>query len=1119
MLAALHMILHARRLLAVEPDQRLPALLRRSREFQNSVSTRLQAQVLDALQELLDGLQRADRVTDGKLLAPWRDTDDHRQTVYHGLVTALLRTVFVLFAEERRLLPLDAPLYRASYALTGLHARLVAAHERHGDGLDTRFGAWAQMIALFRMLYRGADAREVPDGFAVPARKGELFDPARFPFLEGRTDVTAHEGPLDLPKISDGVVHRVLDRLLVLDGERLKYSDLAVEQIGSVYEGIMGYTLEVAEDRSLRVRVGAAGHGAVDVVIDLQRFRSLSRKDFSKHLTETLGLDLSDATKKLVEAAKTPDDVQAALSTQRAFKKLHPIDPGWMYLQPGEERRRSGSHYTPRSLTAPIVEKTLRPVLAALGEHPTPAQILSLRVCDPAMGSGAFLVEVCRQLAAALEAAWAHHQCVPSVPPDEDLHLHARRRVAQRCLYGVDRNPLAVELARLSLWLETFARDHAFTFVDHCLRHGDSLVGASLEQVRAVALDVAKGAQLDTVAKVVGDTLTKVKTLRAAIHAVGDDDPPDNDSLRALWKQAQDALFEARAVGDLVVAAFFGQKSDRDRAKWLSAWHPAVMRWLGGEGSGAEVQRETKRVLAEKGVVPFHWALEFPEVFEGGRGGFDAFVGNPPFVGGGKISGALGAEYLDWLKALHEESHGNADLVAHFFRRAFNLLRDGGTFGLIATNTIAQGDTRSTGLRWICTHGGSIYEARRRYKWPGIAAVVVSVIHVLRGSWHGPRFFDGAAKPDITAFLFYRGGSEDPAIVAPNDGVLSKGADIGGIGFTFDDQQRRTSDVTSIAVMKALVEKDPRNQERIFPFLGGEELNDDPEQKPHRYVINFGEMSEAEARSWPDLMAIVEAKVKPERLKNNRESYRRYWWHFAEKRAEFFRLIRGKSRVLAIARVSQTFAFVFLPNGYVYSEKIFVFNEDRDAFFAVMQSRVHETWARFFSTTMKDDLQYTPSDCFETFPFPPDWENSPALSDLGARYHAHRAERMKSTVGTKKPEGLTATYNRFHDRHDRTPAIETLRALHAAMDRAVLDAYGWTDLRPVYDYRVQLDERVRLTWDDDTRDEVLARLLEENRRRAATERAAQAPAATKAPAKGAKGGKKKGDAGPLLPGV
>src|SRR5262249_30088451 len=150
-----------------------------------------------------------------------------------------------------------------------------------------------------------------------------------------------------------------------------------------------------------------------------------------------------------------------------------------MILQPSDERRRSGSHYTPRLLTEPIVRTTLRPIFERLGPNPRPQQILDLKVCDPAMGSGAFLVEACRQSAEALVRAWHAHDVVPVIPPDEDEILHARRIVAQRCLYGVDKNAMAVDLAKLSLWLATLAKDHPFRFLDHALRCGDSLVGLS----------------------------------------------------------------------------------------------------------------------------------------------------------------------------------------------------------------------------------------------------------------------------------------------------------------------------------------------------------------------------------------------------------------------------------------------------------------------------------------------------------------------------------------------------------------------------------------------------------------------------------------------------------------
>ena len=162
----------------------------------------------------------------------------------------------------------------------------------------------------------------------------------------------------------------------------------------------------------------------------------------------------------------------------------------------------------------------------------------------------------------------------------------------------------------------------------------------------------------------------------------------------------------------------------------------------------------------EKGIKPLHWDVVFPDVFDRNNPGFDVFVGNPPFAGKNTIADGSPVGILDWYKQLHPESHGNADLVAHFFRCSFSLLRPGGSLGLIATNTIAQGDTRSTGLRWICLNDGTIYAARKRYKWPGVAAVLVSVVHLLKGAYAGVKLLERRPVKQITAFLLANAAPE-----------------------------------------------------------------------------------------------------------------------------------------------------------------------------------------------------------------------------------------------------------------------------------------------------------------------------------------------------------------------
>jgi hypothetical protein len=211
----------------------------------------------------------------------------------------------------------------------------------------------------------------------------------------------------------------------------------------------------------------------------------------AKWLKETIGLSAAQG-EKLSEELKDAEGhavlealAKFAVATKKGDPSLSRAKARQLVLQPGTERRRTSSHYTPRSLSAPIVRRTLEPLLAVMGEAPASERILNLKVCDPAMGSGAFLVEACRFLADHVLAAWTRECKVAGIAEAHGVPLlHARRMVAQRCLYGVDKNEAAVELAKLSLWLVTLSKTLPFTFLDHSLRHGDSLVGLDFDQIR-----------------------------------------------------------------------------------------------------------------------------------------------------------------------------------------------------------------------------------------------------------------------------------------------------------------------------------------------------------------------------------------------------------------------------------------------------------------------------------------------------------------------------------------------------------------------------------------------------------------------------------------------------------
>ena len=1087
-LAAFDMLLSAEALFGTG-EASLPALLRRSREAQAEVSTRLARQVLAALYELLRGFVAADAHRGG-LEALARESP---KRLYNGLVVVLMRLVFLLYTEDRGMMP-DHPVYQQHYSLGGLFARLRADAAAYPDTMDQRYGAWAQLLALFRLVYGGGRH----GGLSFAARKGRLFDPARFPFLErlangpGATEDGAGGGA-DLPLAPDGTVWRVLENLMVLDGERLSYRTLDVEQIGSVYEAIMGFRIELTAGRSIAVRspkrTGAA------VVVDVDELLSAAGGKRARAVAERTGHKVAGAADAALRRAETVEDVVAALEGRIDRDATPDVVPAQTpVLQPTDERRRSGSHYTPSTLTGPIVAETLRPIFDRLGPAPAPERILDLKVLDPAMGSGAFLVEACRQLARKLVDAWHAHGGPPGRSArDEDELLHARRAVARRCLHGVDKNPMAVELARLSLWLVTFAKDDEFTFVDHALRHGDSLVGLSLQQIEALHWRRDAPADRLLAEDRVRRHVAAARDLRARIHAARENAPADE--LNDLLRRADSERRRVAICGDLVLLAFFKGTKPAERER-MRREHAAYVTTDQADRYRGEIEAWR---AAEPPLTPFYWEIEFPEVFERENPGFDAIVGNPPFQGGRNISAVQGSTYSNWLLHLNEDSNGGADLVAHFFRRAFDLIRQNGAFGLLATNTIAQGDTRSTGLRWICNAGGEIYRARTRLKWPGLAAVVVSVICVLRGRFTGGKRIDDKETRSITAFLFDQGGHDDPARLAANTGKSFQGSIVLGMGFTFDDTD--TKGVASpLAEMRRLIKENPHNKEVIFPYVGGKEVNEspgDPAHVHHRYVINLGERDEQECRNrWPELMSIVESRVKPERAKKDGKKYPRMvheWWKHWNARPELHAAIAGLQRVLAISRVGQHAAFTFLPNGMVYSDALIVFPFTTHAAFCALQSRVHEIWARFFGSSMKDDLRYTPSDCFETFPFPGHWETHPALEAAGREYHGFRAALL-----VRNGEGLTRTYNRFHDRDENAPDIARLRDLHADMDRAVLDAYGWRDVPTDCDFLLdyEIDEETwggkkkpyRYRWPDAVRDEVLARLLELNAERAEAER-------------------------------
>ncbi len=1162
------MLLDGDRVLHVAEDRKLHAILKRSREMQGEVTTELSRQVFGALELLLKGFEAADHRANGSLLRPVMQREGpyapeferyamsqaegegdvvspHRSfggsdtaksqkhsgddPLYEGLLTVLLRLVFLLYAEDSVLLPTEHPLFSQHYSIYGLFERLERERGLYPDAMDRRHAAWPSLLALFRAVYLGVEHGD----FKLPPREGHLFDPHRYPFLEGFEsesvpvrDVAA-QSEAQVPTLDDETVYLVLQSLIYLKGARLSYRALQVEQVGSVYEGLMGYRTErVVADA---VRIKPSDSKTAPQWLSVETLLEVKPAQREKWLKESIGLKGKRAKEMLKDIKKAEADldgeelgnaVLARLEEERV-KGSSVARVGRIVIQPGEERKRTSSHYTPQSLSGPIVARALEPLLKCFGDVPTSEQILSLKVCDPAMGSGAFLVEACRYLGERLVDAWRREGRIEDLKQDEDPLIAARRQIAERCLYGVDKNPFAVELGKLSLWLVTLSKEKPFTFLDHTLRCGDSLVGCSLEQI--TAFDWKAGVE-DPTAKDKGKKKRKKKqepaqmelrfdeelkfSLEEAIEArqlveklSPEDTPEANRQMRVAMDDADDALKRLRLIGDLLIGAFFSEKKDKARDKERLRRKELILAWLNDETSRgiptelAELAAETRRTLR-----PFHWMIEFPEVFYAGRPDpltgqvasdpayLDAVIGNPPFATMAKIAeGHAGQTMFQWLVATNPGDtgvRGKCDLCAFFFRLGARLLAAHGTLGLIATNTISQGDTRSIGLQHLLALGARVYDANVSMPWPGDAGVRVSTVHVSKGDpsrYVGALRLDGHEVSEMNSRLRPVAERADPVVLSENGATVFQGNIVLGEGFLLTPDER-----------DELVTADPRNVEVLFPYVGGADLNASPSLSNSRFTIDFASRSLEEAREWPDVLRILELRVKPQRegMKAKSSTYdkaRVEWWKFFFRAPALRSAVAGLGRCLAISQVSKHLLFAFQPTERVLANTVYAFALPGFCHFSILQSRVHERWARLLSSSLEDRLRYTASDCFETFPFPrrSPKEVIPELEKIGEELYETRAKFMVDT-----DQGLTKTYNALKDptvtaRSEHGERIEHLRQLHIDMDRAVLEAYAretndptWTDIEippftdPVTDAEKELHQKFE--------DRVLDKLFELN---------------------------------------
>ena len=938
-----------------EPARRLARLVAESQERQAELTDTLGLQVRDAVEKLLLALDRADEAAGGR---PFEGLAD--EEIYRLAVFVVMRLVFLLFAEERSLLPHGNLFYDDAYGLGRLLHRLEEERRERPERFVAERDAWPRLLALFRLVFSGSAHPDLP----LPAYGGDLFDPQAFRAME-----VLERPDLALPNEAVASILRALTfgaarvgRETIL--QRYSYRTLDVEHIGYLYEGLLDHRAARAGDAPLvKLRNGTEEAWPLT---ELERRSPAQLVDFLAE-ERVFGGNEERIRAALDEPADDiPTELRAlpvALAQRcRPFAAIiqcnEVVRPGRLYLTTSASRRSTGTHYTPIEYTRAMVEETLSPLVHAGGggvdggprRLRPPRELLALRVCDPAMGSGAFLVQTVRYLASRLvDAWWAERDRAgegPSAPllylpyaepgsPREDripvptereeAELWARRIVAERCVYGVDRNPLATEMAKLSLWLVTLSRDKPFSFVDHALRSGDSLLGlASLDQLRTWSLD---GRGTENLAS--REAVAESTDLRRQIQDLPVATPEDVAWKAGLNARAVEATAALRALGDLFFSAVLAEPAPRKQAAQLAA---TLLAELDRLDDAPHLREAARPGLADH--HPFHWPLEFPEVFDRESPGFDAIVGNPPYMGGQKLTGTLGTSYREYLvSALARGARGSADLVAYFFLRAFDLLRGGGNFGLLAINTIAEGDTRQVGLEQLLTAGGEIYSTHPNEPWPGSAAVVTTRVHLHKGSWSGARAILGKSVPRISAFLTSR-EEWTPKQLKANQGIAFQGSIILGLGFTMTEEEAL-----------AILDKDDRYRDVLFPYLNGKDLNSHPEQKSSRWVINFWDWPEERAREYPLVFRIVEEKVKPERMLVNRKARRERWWQYAEVASGLYHSIgrgalfekhpegwektrRPLARVIAATRHTSDWAPFVVSNDFVSSEALVIFASD-----------------------------------------------------------------------------------------------------------------------------------------------------------------------------------------------
>jgi hypothetical protein len=1063
--------------IGVSEEERLTQLFQKSLLQQEEITDVLGKQVRQAVELLVQSF------SESRIAALAGENPDplpeDEQEPYEAAVTVMMRIVFMLFAEERGLLPVGQELYGRSYGISGLLDELEEEERRDATSLDRSTAVWHRILATSTALYMGATFEDM----RMPAYGGSLFDAKRFPWLYSRQP----EHGLNLV-VHDRAMLHVLRSIQIVrqnnQARRISFREIDVEQIGYVYEGLLGYaSRRVSSDAVLGLQ-GSEGDEPEISLAKVLELREANKSDekFADALLKLIEVDQPAAkpqTKnRIVSALKADVDEpiarqQLGAVTAHDKKLVKEILPfvnllrrdlrGLPYVVPKNgivvtetsSRKNAGAHYTPRSLAEEVVLHALEPLVYSPGplqeEDPSKwvlkssVAILNLKVADIAVGSGAFLVAAARYLAARLVEAWkiegayvgAEREYDPDRPYDP-MMTRALREVVARCLYGADINEMAVEMCKLSLWLISLDPARPFSFLDDKVMLGNSLLGlTSLDQLRkrhifpeSKPAALAEGLFDDVYAPI--ETAVRLRN-EIASSPVDDSDVHRSAAHKAnLLRQANEATDHLREIADAVVAAGLplggklGKKLDEAYGRLEYAINEShhgnrtVLEKILDEGLTPEVKTDYVK------WKPLHWIIEAPQVME--DGGFDAIIGNPPFLGSNKISTAMGMNMRAWLVNVVAGTSGNGDLIAYFFRRTENLLKKNGTFGLIATKAVTEGDTVAVGIEPLFDNGFKFYRVDRNRPWPSRAVGVnIAIIWASTAVSVEKVRLDGEFVTGISRML----GSEQDELSRPRKLDRKKLAFQGQIflGDGFLISQEEASEI---------IKKSPSEADVLFPFLNAQDLNSSPNREGDRWIVDMGNRERREAQAFPFCWKRLEDLVKPERQKLNKKKYPKrveYWWQHVSASTEMQRLVGEIDFVVAIPSVSKLCLPARVNAAHVFGHALNICPIDSFAFFAVMTSWIQRSWAQWWGSSMQDRFRFSISDCFDTFPFP---EATKELENLG-----RKLDSLQRKLAIQRDIGLTKLYTLVNTPSCTDDDVVELREVHEQIDKEVVSAYGF----------------------------------------------------------------------------